>query len=451
VTTAPAASGMRTKGGAELAAAVAAAEERYTRANPKSLQRHREAAAVMPGGNTRSVLHYSPFPVTFARAEGATLHDLDGHAYADLLGEYTAGLYGHSHPVIMAAAADALAGGIVLGGANRWEAELARLITARFPSCDLIRFCNSGTEANLMALVTARAVTGRAAILAFAGAYHGGVLMFANGGSPINVPFPSVIAPYNDAAATAALIDRHAQKLAAILVEPMMGSGGAIPADPAFLATLRAAASQHGIVLVFDEVMTSRLSPGGLQEKLGVRPDLTTFGKYLGGGFSFGAFGGARHLMERYDPRRPDAFAHAGTFNNNVLSMAAGVAGLEQVYTPDAAVALNARGDNLRARLNHVLAERQAGAQVTGVGSLLNVHFQRGEILAPTDVDPAPASRALFHLVMMERGFYLARRGFMALSLALTDDDGDRFVEAFDEFFATYGHLVGAGFDRDMS
>jgi glutamate-1-semialdehyde 2,1-aminomutase len=424
-----------------LASALAAAEERYTRANPTSLQRHREASAVMPGGNTRTVLYYSPFPVTFARAEGATLHDLDGHAYTDLLGEYTAGIYGHSHPVIMTAAADALAGGIVLGGANRWEAGLARLVTRRFPSCELIRFCNSGTEANLMALVTARAVTGRDAILAFDGAYHGGVLKFAGGASSINVPFSSVIAPYNDRAATAALIEQHAPRLAAIIVEPMIGSGGAIPGDPAFLAMLRAATAERGIVLIFDEVMTSRLSPAGLQGTLNIRPDLTTFGKYMGGGFSFGAFGGARRLMERYDPSRPDAFAHAGTFNNNVLSMAAGLAGLEQVYTPDAAVALNARGDDLRGRLNRILLERQAGAQVTGVGSVLNVHFQRGEIRAPTDVDPAPQARALFHLGMMERGFYLARRGFMALSLALDDRDYDRFADAFEDFFATYGHL----------
>jgi glutamate-1-semialdehyde 2,1-aminomutase len=426
-----------------LAAALASAEERYTRANPKSLQRHREAAAVMPGGNTRTVLYYSPFPVTLRHAEGAILHDLDGHAYTDLLGEFTAGLYGHSHPVIMAAAREALAGGIVLGGVNRWEAALARLITARFPSCELIRFCNSGTEANLMALVTARAVTERDAILAFRGAYHGGVLKFADGASPINVPFPSVIAPYNDVAAAAALIAEHGPKLAAIIVEPMVGSGGAIPGDPELLLMLRDAARTHGIVLIFDEVMTSRLSPGGLQEKLGIRPDLTTFGKYLGGGFSFGAFGGARRLMERYDPSRADAFAHAGTFNNNVLSMAAGLAGLERVYTPEAAQALNARGDRLRARLNHILNQRQACAQVTGVGSLLNVHFQRGEIRSPTDVDPAPGARALFHLGMLERGFYLARRGFMSLSLALTDDDLDRFVAAVEDFFAADGRLIG--------
>jgi glutamate-1-semialdehyde 2,1-aminomutase len=268
------------------------------------------------------------------------------------------------------------------------------------------------------------------------------VLAFARGGSPINAPFPTVVAQYNDADHTANLIARNAGRLAAILVEPMMGSAGAIPGDREFLAMLRQQASDHGIVLIFDEVMTSRLSPGGLQQTLGIRPDLTTFGKYLGGGFSSGAFGGARRLMERYDPGRPDSFAHAGTFNNNVLSMGAGLAGLRDVYTPEAAVALTARGDAFRDRLNRMLTERQACAQVTGVGSLLNVHFQRGPIRAPRDIDPAPQQRALFHLEMMQRGFYLSRRGYMTLSLVLSDDDLAGFTAAIDEFWGTHGHLL---------
>jgi glutamate-1-semialdehyde 2,1-aminomutase len=424
-----------------LAAALADAEARYTHANPTSLQRQREAATAMPGGNTRTVLHYTPFPVAFARAEGAALHDLDGHCYLDFLGEFSAGLYGHSHPAIMRAASEALAGGIVLGGPSRNEAAYARLITSRFASCELVRFCNSGTEANLMALATARAMTGRDTILVFDGAYHGGVLAFAKGGSPINAPFPTVVAQYNDPDHTTDLITRNADRLAAILVEPMMGSAGAIPGDREFLAMLRRQSADNGIVLIFDEVMTSRLSPGGLQQTLGIRPDLTTFGKYLGGGFSFGAFGGARRLMERYDPGRPDSFAHAGTFNNNVLSMAAGLAGLRDVYTPEAAVALTARGDAFRNRLNQVLTERQACAKVTGVGSLLNVHFQRGPIRAPRDIDPAPQQRALFHLEMMQRGFYLSRRGYMTLSLALSDDDLAGFTAVFDDFWGTHGHL----------
>jgi glutamate-1-semialdehyde 2,1-aminomutase len=421
--------------------AVAAAEARFTMANPRSRERHRQATGVMPGGNTRTVLHYTPFPIAFETATGALLHDVDGHIYTDFLGEFSAGLFGHSHPVIMRAAAEALAGGTALGGPNRYEAAFARLLTARFPSCELLRFCNSGTEANLMALVTARAVTGREEILVFEGAYHGSVLKYPKAGSPTNVPFPTIIGRYNDIEATAAQITRHGAHLAAIIIEPMMGSAGSIPADPAFLRILREAASNHGIVLVFDEVMTSRLSPGGLQEKLGIRPDLTTFGKYLGGGFSFGAFGGCRRIMERYDPSQLGGFTHAGTFNNNVLSMAAGLAGIEQVFTPEAALALNACGDFFRDRLNRILGERNICAQITGVGSLLNLHFQRGEIRSAGEVLPAQDERTLFHLGMMERGFYLARRGYMTLSLALADHDFERFAAAFEDFWATYAEL----------
>jgi glutamate-1-semialdehyde 2,1-aminomutase len=396
----------------------------------------------MPGGNTRSVLHYAPFPVAFRHGEGSRLTDLDGHVYADFLGDYSAGLYGHSHPVVLAAARGALDGGIVLGGPNPHEAELAALVAERFPSCELVRFCNSGTEANLMAIAAARAATGREAILAFDGAYHGGVLKFAGGGSPLNAPFPAVIAPYNDRDAALALVERHAPRLAAIIVEPMLGSAGAVLGEREFLEGLREAATRHGIVLIFDEVMTSRLAPGGLQGALGIAPDMTTFGKYLGGGFSCGAFGGARHIMARFDPARGDALAHAGTFNNNVVSMAAGLAGLRQVYTPDAATALSACGERFRARLNAIFAERQMAVQATGAGSLLNVHFQRGPIRRAADIDPAPQLRALFHLEMMARGYYLARRGFMALSLALAAEEYAGFAAAVEDFCEAYAPLL---------
>jgi glutamate-1-semialdehyde 2,1-aminomutase len=420
--------------GSDLKDALRDAERRHTEANPESYRRNLRAAAAMPGGNTRTVLHYSPFPVTFISGEGATLRDLDGHTYADFLGEYSAGLYGHSNPIIIAAATDAIRRGTVLGGPNQYEVELAELLKGRFPSCELLRFCNSGTEANLMALVTARAVTGREAIMVFEGGYHGGVLKFAKGGSPINVPFPLAIGQYNDLEATLPLIDKRAGEIAAIIIEPMMGGGGAIAADREFLLALREAATRHGIVLIFDEVMTSRLSPGGLQGKLGIAPDMTTFGKYLGGGFSFGAFGGSRRMMDRYDPNRLDGFAHAGTFNNNVATMAAGLAGLRDVYTPNAAVELNKRGDRLQERLRAVLDQRQVGMQVTGVGSLISFHFQKGPIRAPRDVNPASELRALFHLEMMSAGYYFARRGYMTLSVALQDGDYDGFVENVDRF-----------------
>ena len=339
----------------DLAELVAAAEQRYVERNPESRRLHAARAEVMPGGNTRSVIHVPPFPLTIVRGEGARLYDADGHVYLDFLGEYTAGLYGHSHPVILRAIREALDDGIVLGAPNRYETILATALCERFPSLELVRFCNSGTEANLLALSLARVATGRPAVLVFEGGYHGGVFFFASAdGSPINAPFPFVVAQYNDAAGAVRLIEEHASELAAVIVEPLQGSGGVIPGEEGFLRALREATAAHDVLLVFDEVMTSRLSTGGLQQVLGITPDLTTLGKYLGGGLAFGAFGGRADLMSRFDPSRADALPHAGTFNNAVLTMAAGAAGLTQVYTAVEVARLNGLGDRLRDRLNGV-------------------------------------------------------------------------------------------------
>lgn len=414
---------------------LAALREAYVARHPESARQHAAAMAHLPGGNTRSVLYFEPFPLTIERGEGAQLWDADGHRYTDLLGEFTAGVYGHSDPVIRAAIVEALDRGLNLSGHNRLEARLAALVAARIPSIRRLRFTNSGTEANLMALAAAVAHTGRTRILVFRGGYHGGVLTFAAGSSPVNVPHRFLVGPYNDLPNTLALIEAHRGELAAILVEPMQGAGGCIPADAAFLHGLRAAASEHGALLVFDEVMTSRLAPGGRQQQLGITPDLTTLGKYIGGGLSFGAFGGREDVMDRFDPRRPGYLPHAGTFNNNVLSMAAGIAGLSQVYTPAAAAALDARGDRLRERLNRLAAERGAALQFTGLGSLMNLHPTRARVRSVDDL-PADgqAVRDLHFFHMLEAGFYTARRGFFALSLPLSDGDLDRYVDAFDRF-----------------
>jgi glutamate-1-semialdehyde 2,1-aminomutase len=426
----------------DLATALKEAERRFIAANPESERRYRKAAEAMPGGNTRTVLYYSPFPATFRRGEGATLTDVDGHVYTDFLGEYSAGIYGHSHPKIMAAAERALKAGIVLGGPNEYEAELAELVKGRFPSVELIRFCNSGTEANLMALVTARAVTGRSHVMAFESGYHGGVLSFKGGPSAVNAPFPIVLGSYNDIEGSLALIEKHKHELAAIILEPMMGGAGAIAGDRAFLQALRDASAKHGIVLIFDEVMTSRLSPGGLQEAHGIRPDLTSFGKYIGGGFSFGAFGGARRLMDRYDPSKPGSLAHAGTFNNNVMSMAAGAVGLREIYTPEAARALSATGERFKERLNALFAERKVAMQSTGIGSLLSIHFQRTPIRRPADIAPSDEKRALVHLEMMARGYYFARRSYMTLSVVLEPKDYDGFLAAMSVVLDEYGSVL---------
>jgi glutamate-1-semialdehyde 2,1-aminomutase len=423
-----------------LAEALEGARRRYVAANPASAAAHQAAATVLPGGSTRTTIHYSPFPLTMARGDGCRLIDLDDHTYVDLLGEYTAGLYGHNHPVLRRAIDAALDGGWNFGAQGTGEARLASLICDRFPSIDLVRFTNSGTEANLLALATATVVTGRRAVLVFAGAYHGSVLSFGGGGLPINVPHQWVVGTYNDLDGTRELLDRHGAELAAVIVEPMLGSGGCVPAEPAFLKMLRQRTGELGALLIFDEVMTSRMSSGGMQARLGITSDLTTLGKYLGGGMTFGAFGGRRDLMSRYDPRTPAALPHAGTFNNNVLSMAAGAAGLGEVFTPDAAADLFDRGERLRTKLNAVcdgLAMRW-----NGLGSLLTVHFQREPIRNATDIAPANELRELFHLDLLHRGYHLARRGMVALSLPVGEPECAGFISAVSGFVNDHRALL---------
>ena len=418
--------------------ALAQAIASYRAANPESFKIFTAATGSMPGGNTRSVLFYEPFPLCMVRGEGCRLTDADGHDYVDLLGEYTAGLYGHSNPIIREAVEAALNGGLSLSGHNRMEARLAELICARFPSIELVRFTNSGTEANLMALAAAKVFTKRRKILVFAGGYHGGVLSFANGSAPVNVPHEFIIAPYNDMAATQAALASAGDDLAAILIEPMQGGGGCIPADAAFLQMLRDEATRRKAVLIFDEVMTSRLSPGGRQQMLGIIPDMTTLGKYLGGGMTFGAFGGRAEIMSLFDPRRPDALAHAGTFNNNILTMTAGVAGLTRIFTPEACVALNERGERLRARLNDAFAQVQARLKATGIGSMMAIHPQ-------ADAATAAKLRELLFFDLIARGYYLARRGMIALALPVGEAEMDGFIDAVGDILNERRALYAAG------
>jgi glutamate-1-semialdehyde 2,1-aminomutase len=427
----------------DLAGALAEAKAAFVAGNPQSRARHEAATRVMPGGNTRTVLFYDPFPLCIARGEGARLWDVDGHAYLDFLGEFSAGIFGHSHPGIRAAIEAALADGINLSGHNRLEAELAAIVCARFPSIERVRFTNSGTEANLLALSAAIAHTGRRKVMVFQGAYHGGVLSFGAGPAPVNVPHDFVMAPYNDLARASELVAAHRDTLAAILVEPMLGAAGCIAGEAAFLSGLREAASRAGAVLIFDEVMTSRLSPGGRQAELGLRPDLTTLGKYIGGGSSFGAFGGRAEIMRRFDPREPGALTHAGTFNNNVISMAAGIAGMTKALTAEALTALNERGTRFQAALNALFRRRGAKLQATGLGSLLSLHATTRPVRNPDDLAGAdPAIKDLVFFDLIARGFYVARRGYMALSLPISDADTAAFIAALDDVIAERGSLL---------
>jgi len=420
---------MTTTAGPDLDTALLEARQRYAERRPVTARLHEEACEVMPGGNTRTVLYHGPFPLRMARGWDSRLVDVDGFEYVDMLGEYTAGLYGHSQEPILDAVRAAMDDGLSLAGHNVYESRLARLVVDRYPALELVRFTNSGTEANLMAVSLARVVTGRPAIAVVHGGYHGGLMYFGGGGSPVNAPYDTVLMTFNDVEGSRAALRANADRLAAVVVEPVLGSAGCIPADPAYLSMLRAETQSLGMLLIFDEVMTSRLSPQGAGAAYGITPDLMTLGKYLGGGLSFGAFGGRADLMRRFDPTAPDALPHAGTFNNNVLTMAAGVAGLTDVLSDERIDDLNARGDRLRASLNEVVNPH--GWIATGSGSMVGLHPVSGPVSCPQDLAEADDRlRELLFLDLLERGYYMARRGFIALSLEITDDDVDGFVDA---------------------
>jgi glutamate-1-semialdehyde 2,1-aminomutase len=426
-----------------LEAAVAAAEARFIAANPNSKARHERACAVLPGGHSRQTLFFPPFPLTMQSGRGARVTDLDHHEYLNLVGDFAAGVFGSTCEPIQKVVNETLRTGISLSGLNLPEFELAALISRRIPSIQQVRFCNSGSEACLYAAQIARHATGRAKLLVFNGCYHGGFMIYAEKDPPLSVPFPLVKATYNDIEGTRNLIRAHASELAAVFVEPVMGSGGAIPGAREFLQMLRDETKKAGTVLVFDEVMTSRLGPGGVQGLLGIQPDLTTLGKFWGGGFAFGAFGGQADLMRHMDMRGGGVLSQGGTFNNNVVTMAAGLVGARDVYTEEACRSLNARGDWLRDQLNALGAKTGIAFQATGVGGVLNTHWTAGAITHPGHVVPIGSPvRRLFQLEMIENGYFVAQRGMINLSLPVEQDDLARFVKAAGEFLARHSDLL---------
>ncbi|EXJ85987.1 glutamate-1-semialdehyde 2,1-aminomutase [Capronia coronata CBS 617.96] len=417
------------------------AESLYASKNPGSKAAHNVALESMPGGNTRSVLYNQPFPICIKRGQGNRLWDVDGHEYLDFMGEMTAGLYGHSNGTIREAlisAFDQL--GVNLGAHNLEEAKLASLLCSRFQSIEHIRFCNSGTEANLYALSVARKVTGKRKVIAFTGGYHGGVLGFAHGVSENTVdPGDWVLGSYNDQANLSSLFESH-DDIAAVIVEAMQGAGGSIPGDLGFLQSIQSLSAKHRVIFILDEVMTSRLYPSGLQGKFGLHPDLTTLGKYMGGGLAFGAFGGRKELLQTYDPRQSSALPHSGTFNNSTLTMAAGYAGLSKVYTIQANLELNALGESLRTKLQTIA--KGTKMVITGVGAVMTVHFlEHGRTpLRVEDLDhhSIPELKKLFWFWCIEMSYWIAERGMISLSLGTTMKDVDVFVKLVDDFIAEH-------------
>ena len=429
-------------------------EETYRRTTPRSQELHERAVAVMPGGTTRTTTYFPPYPLYIERGEGCRVWDADGTERVDMLGNYTAMILGHAHPKIVEAIRHQATRGTGFAAANPVEVELATLLCERVPSLDAVRFCNSGTEATMFAMRLARAFTGRQKIARIEGGYHGThdyaevsthpvVDQAGPHDAPLAVPdsigTPEwaletvVVLPFNDADAAEAIIRRHATSLAAVILEPIIGAGGVIAASPEFLQRLRDVTIELGILLIFDEVISFRVGPGGAQEMYGVTPDLTTLGKIIGGGLPVAAFGGRAEVMELLDPRREPNLAQGGTYNGNPLGMAAGLACMREL-TPDVFAELNRKGERVAEQLSEVFASHGVPAQINGVGSLLAIHFSDQPVVDYRAVAASDKRRMRdFFLGLVNHGVLMAPRGMGAISTPMDEDVLQRFVDAVDE------------------
>ncbi len=430
--------------------------EEYRRQNPTSLSRFEEAKQVIPGGNTRLTAYFAPYPFYAAKGEACRIIDLDGNARLDFYNNATSLLYGHAYPPVVAAIADQAAKGTAFAIPTEPEMELAKVLVARISSVEKIRFTNSGTEGAMFAIRAARAFTGRDTIAKCEGAYHGTAdhvsvsvtpdialsgeathptPVPASGGLTRNTVADALILPFNDLASATALITAHKDELAAVLVEPILGSCGYVPATPEFLQGLRDLTKRLGILLIFDEVQTFRLSTGGVQAQLGIIPDVTILGKIIGGGLPVGAVGGRSDIMAVFDattgmPKIP----HAGTFNGNPVTMRAGLATL-QGLSPAVYESLNRRGASLRARIQALCSRYDVPVQVTGEGSLFGLHWTAEPVTDYRSSQRANKSLAYkFFLHTLNNGIFFTTRGGGCLSIPMSDTELGAFLDVLQSF-----------------
>jgi glutamate-1-semialdehyde 2,1-aminomutase len=408
----------------------------------RSAERFQRAQEVFPGGDTRLAAFYAPYPVAIERAEGVDLFDLDGNRYVDFLLNYTSLIMGHRHPAVMEAVKEMMGRLTGVAAPVPAQLELAEEIIRRVESVERVRFTNSGTESNQIAVWAARAFTGRPALIKAIGGYHGSVpeldRSIRPGFLPAGVPetAPVTAVPFNDSDALRAAVEGCSTSLAAVVLEPVLGSGGVVAPEPGYLETARSMTRDVGALLVFDEVITFRLSSGGYQRIAGIKPDLTAFAKIIGGGFPVGALGGREDVMDVFRPGAERAVGHSGTFNGNPITATAGLKVLELL--DEAAYArLDRLGETLEDGLKRSIERTGVRAQVTRVGSIGNVHLTTEPI---RDYDSAqrsdPVAAAAYHLGLMNRGVFISSRGMFALSAVTGEPDVQKFVDASTELFA---------------
>jgi glutamate-1-semialdehyde 2,1-aminomutase len=409
----------------------------------RSEELFRRAQELIPGGVNSPVRAYRSVggtPPFIARGEGARVYDADGNEFIDYVGSWGPLLLGHRHPEILAALERALATGTSFGAPTGQEVELAEAICEAIPSIEMVRLVNSGTEATMSAIRLARGFTGRERVIKFEGCYHGhvdsllvkagsGVATLGLAGSqgvPQSFCDTTIALPYNDVDVVEGIFRTYRDRIAAVIVEPVVGNMGCVPPEPGYLEALREITERQGTLLIFDEVMTGfRLAYGGAQERFGIRPDLTTLGKVIGGGLPVGAFGGRRDIMQHLAPL--GGVYQAGTLSGNPLAVAAGLAMLRHLKAhPE----IYSRLEQLGAAL---CASVPKGVTVNRVGSMFTWFFTEGPVFDYESAQHADTARfARFFHAMLERGIYLPPSQFEAafLSAAHTPEDIQRTIAA---------------------
>ena len=402
-------------------------ERKFRDRTPGSEALFRQARAFLPGGLTRSTLHVEPYPLALASGSGATVADVDGNAYIDLVNNYTALVHGNAHPETLRAIGEQFALGTALASPHASQIRLAELIVERIPSIELVRFTNSGSEATTLAVRITRRATSRRKLVMFEGGYHGTGIPLADADQDV------VTIPYNDEAAAREAIS---DQVAAVFAEPFLGAGGVIPGDRGFLSSVQERCREVGALFVLDEIQSLRNGVGGAQTEQGLRPDVTLLGKVIGGGLPVGAVGGRRDLLALTDATRARALAHSGTTNGYLGAMAAGVVTLE-LLTEDAIGLLRTRAARLAASIESSGAAAGLPVTVTRAGSIMNVHFSAH---APRTYREAvgmdtPLRRGLY-LGLLNHGVYTTPRGMINLSTVLSDVQLERVEEAYGRVLA---------------
>ncbi|MBH1938984.1 aminotransferase class III-fold pyridoxal phosphate-dependent enzyme [Streptomyces sp. AV19] len=403
----------------------------YMHRTPESAAAHRRATAVMPGGETRCITYYAPYPLSVAKGLGAELTDIDGHRYIDLVNNYTTLVHGNAYAPAAAAAAQALVDGAVFPSTHRSQVHLAELLVKRVESVEQVRFTNSGTEASLLAARLVRYATGRTRLLVFDGGYHGSV--------PLGGTNDVVTVPYNDLDAVREAL--CAGDIAAVFAEPFLGAGGVVPGRPGFLSEVAGLARSNGALFVLDEVQSLRNSVGGEQGRLGLHPDLTLMGKIIGGGMPLGAVGGTTRLMKLTAADRSGFLRHSGTFNGHLSAAAAGAATLNHLDSGVIDV-LNVKAEFLANTIGNIASDAGLPMAVTRAGSILQVHTTATEV--PTTAEhvrgtAGPLQDAL-HLALLLEGVYTTPRGMINLSTALTTDHLTSVLAAYTRAFQLLAH-----------